>query len=97
MGLRHAGGARGAVRARERGALPAEAARLLRLPRLMRRYSALLDPERPEMAADLDYNILAINKAGRRPFSAGDETIAAEFAAICFTATDIAVEKTKYA
>ncbi len=34
-------------------------ARLLRLPRLMRRYSALLDPERPEMAADLDYRSVA--------------------------------------
>jgi protoporphyrinogen oxidase len=34
-------------------------ARLLRLPRLMRRYAAQLDPERPELAADLDYRSVA--------------------------------------
>ena len=34
-------------------------ARLLRLPRLMRRYAALLDLERPELAADLDYRSVA--------------------------------------
>ena len=34
-------------------------ARLLRFPRLMQRYAGLLDPERPEMAADLDYRSVA--------------------------------------
>ncbi len=33
--------------------------RLLRLPRLMRRYAAQLDPDRPELAADLDYRSVA--------------------------------------
>jgi len=33
--------------------------RLLRLPRLMQRYAALLDPERPEKAAALDYRSIA--------------------------------------
>lgn len=33
--------------------------RLFRLSRLMRRYAPLLDPERPERAADLDYRSLA--------------------------------------
>jgi protoporphyrinogen oxidase len=33
--------------------------RLLRLPRLMRRYAPLLDPDRPELAADLDYRSVA--------------------------------------
>lgn len=34
-------------------------ARLIRLPRLMRRYTPLLDPEAPERAADLDYRSVA--------------------------------------
>jgi protoporphyrinogen oxidase len=33
--------------------------RLLRLPRLMRRYAPVLDPARPELAADLDYRSVA--------------------------------------
>lgn len=34
-------------------------ARLLRFPRLIQRYAPLLDPERPERAADLDYRSVA--------------------------------------
>jgi len=45
--------------ARTPGVRARDALRLLRLPRLMRRYAPLLDPEHPERAADLDYRSLA--------------------------------------
>jgi len=45
--------------ARIPGVRPREALRLVRLPRLLRRYGARLDPERPENAAPLDDRSLA--------------------------------------
>jgi protoporphyrinogen oxidase len=45
--------------ARTPGVRLRDTARLLRLPRLMARYAPLLDPARPERAADLDYRSLA--------------------------------------
>jgi protoporphyrinogen oxidase len=45
--------------ARTPGVSLRDRARLLRLPRLMRRYMRLLDPARPERAADLDYRSVA--------------------------------------
>lgn len=45
--------------ARTPGVSLRDRARLLRLPRLMRRYGPLLDPARPERSADLDYRSVA--------------------------------------
>ncbi len=45
--------------ARTPGVRLRDRARLLRLPRLMRRYAPLLDPARPERAASLDYRSVA--------------------------------------